>query len=276
MSRTGRWILQSLMTLAPFFLRTVEAECKAPNELGHSVILSNEAVLQNEFPDGSAIALACDNGFVPREGSNNITCQNGIWTKVELTCTRKNCGTPKVIPHLRFFYQNGENATYFTDRLTAVCEPGFQLVGSSTWQCLNYGWKGKSTCKGIVCGEARNETLPVLENGEIIKAPHDKELIQFGDLIQYRCYDDYHLVGNDIIKCTENGYTPLPTCERETFPTHPSGAPKEEHNMSSLSVLTAVTIGGIFLICLLGLCIGLWHNGKNKGSHYTQEGENKM
>ena len=67
----------------------------------------------------------------------------------------------------------------------------------------------------IKCGAARLDTLPALENGRIIKAPLDKEHIQFGDSIQYSCNDDYHLTGNDTIKCTENGYTELPKCEGE-------------------------------------------------------------
>ncbi|XP_048086973.1 uncharacterized protein LOC125286202 isoform X4 [Alosa alosa] len=143
-----RSMLQSLITLGLFFLRTVKAECPVPRVLEYSVILSSEAVLRNEFPEGSLITLECDNGYVAQEGSHTITCLSGNWTEVKLRCTRKDCGPPKVIPHLTFLYQNGKNATYFTDRITAVCEQGFQLVGSSFWQCLNHGWKGRSICEG--------------------------------------------------------------------------------------------------------------------------------
>ncbi|XP_063046640.1 CUB and sushi domain-containing protein 3-like isoform X4 [Engraulis encrasicolus] len=233
MSDSRSWILQLLVTIASFFIRSEAAECIAPKELGNSVILSNEHVLQNDFPDGSEAKLDCDNGFRPLNGSDTITCQNGIWSTVELTCTRKDCGPPKASPHVRFLYPKGENATLFTDRITAVCETGFRLVGSSTWQCLNYGWKGRSSCYVIECGETRNETLPVLENGETINAPHDKQRVEFGDVIQYRCHHGYHLIGNDTIKCTENGYTALPRCKKLDFYIHPSQTPKVDQRKSS-------------------------------------------
>ncbi|XP_063046639.1 sushi, von Willebrand factor type A, EGF and pentraxin domain-containing protein 1-like isoform X3 [Engraulis encrasicolus] len=244
MSDSRSWILQLLVTIASFFIRS-EAECIAPKELGNSVILSNEHVLQNDFPDGSEAKLDCDNGFRPLNGSDTITCQNGIWSTVELTCTRKDCGPPKASPHVRFLYPKGENATLFTDRITAVCETGFRLVGSSTWQCLNYGWKGRSSCYVIECGETRNETLPVLENGETINAPHDKQRVEFGDVIQYRCHHGYHLIGNDTIKCTENGYTALPRCKKLDFYIHPSQTPKVDQRKSSGSAGDTATQGGV-------------------------------
>ncbi|XP_048086974.1 beta-2-glycoprotein 1-like isoform X5 [Alosa alosa] len=261
-----RSMLQSLITLGLFFLRTVKAECPVPRVLEYSVILSSEAVLRNEFPEGSLITLECDNGYVAQEGSHTITCLSGNWTEVKLRCTRKDCGPPKVIPHLTFLYQNGKNATYFTDRITAVCEQGFQLVGSSFWQCLNHGWKGRSICEEIVCGEAQNDTLPVLENGRIVKAPLHKEHITFGDSIQYSCNDDYHLTGNDTIKCTENGYTNLPKCERQRFQ-HPSKTPMKEQNESSVSESTGTIIAVFGAVFGIGLCVilCLCYKDKNKG-----------
>ncbi|XP_062380722.1 sushi, von Willebrand factor type A, EGF and pentraxin domain-containing protein 1-like isoform X2 [Sardina pilchardus] len=270
-----RSMLQSLITLGLFFLRIVKAECPIPLDLGQSVILSSEAVLRNEFSEGSQITLECDNGYVRREGSQTITCMSGNWTEVKLICKRKDCGPPKVIPHLTFIYKNGENATYFRDRITAVCEQGFQLVGSSHWQCLNHGWKGKSTCLEIVCGEAQLDTLPVLENGRIVNAPLHEEHIKMGDSIQYSCNDDYHLTGNDTITCTENGYSELPKCERQRFQ-HPSKTPMKEQIESSVSVSTGAIIGAL-AVSVLVIVFGLiWHYAKNKGSYETQEERHKM
>lgn len=65
----------------------------------------------------------------------------------------------------------------------------------------------------ILCGEAKLDTLPALENGYIVTAPRDKKHIQFGDSIQYSCNDGYHLTGNPTIQCTERGFTDLPKCE---------------------------------------------------------------
>lgn len=266
----ARSMLPSLTTLALFFLRTVKAECiTVPKELGHSVILSSEAVLQNEFPEASTLTLECDNGYVPQEGSHTITCVNGSWTEVELRCTRKNCGHPRVIPHITFIYLNGENATYFRDRITAVCEPGFQLVGSSHWQCLNHGWKGKSSCSVIVCGEARPDTFPALENGHIVTAPFHKEYVQFGDSIQYGCNDDYHLTGNPNITCTERGFTDLPKCERQVFSQYPSQTPMSEEIKSSVPIFVIpLTVVAVAVVIFFGF---IWYNEKNKGSYNTQE-----
>lgn len=60
------------------------------------LILTNEALLMNEFPEGSAITLECINGYEEESGSGNINCIDQKWTEPDLRCKSESC----VIPHV--------------------------------------------------------------------------------------------------------------------------------------------------------------------------------
>lgn len=54
------------------------------------MVLSDSAILKNNFPDESDVMLECAKGYEVENGSNTITCANGVWSKQELTCKSKS------------------------------------------------------------------------------------------------------------------------------------------------------------------------------------------
>jgi len=61
------------------------ADCPVP-VLNGKFILSTESIQMNTFPEGSKAFVECPKGQERKEGSNVITCTNGIWSTVELIC----------------------------------------------------------------------------------------------------------------------------------------------------------------------------------------------
>ncbi|MCJ8729447.1 hypothetical protein PDJAM_G00106490 [Pangasius djambal] len=198
------WTL--LLFLLAFVSRGKAGECPRPVPEGN-VVLTNSAILKNNFPDGSEVTLKCAVGYVVDQGSNTITCVNGGWNKQELTCKKKDCGIPRSAPNMNYAILNG---TLFGAHIRPVCDRGYYLQGSSYRQCLANGWTGKSQCLLVTCGQ-----LPEIPHSIIVSEP-TKEILKFGDVIEYSCEDKYTLVGNRSVVCQENGnYSSLPQCGGE-------------------------------------------------------------
>ncbi|XP_043098831.1 membrane cofactor protein [Puntigrus tetrazona] len=182
------------LLLLPFSLFSMgKAECSFP-VLAGKLILSSETILKNSFPDNSKAFVECAKGYEKDEGSDYITCVNGLWSPVELSCKKQDCGPPSLSPHMSYIIPQG---TLFGAQIQPKCDEGYDLEGSSHRHCLVSGWSGKVECILTVC------TLPgPIEHGTMV-TPRDEPL--FNDVITYSCDDDYVLVGNSSIKCGEYG-----------------------------------------------------------------------
>ncbi|KAK2857890.1 hypothetical protein Q7C36_005809 [Tachysurus vachellii] len=198
------WTL--LLLLLMFVSRGNTGECPEP-VLEVNVLLSDSALLKNTFPDGTVVSLECATGYLVDQGSNNITCVNGEWSKQELTCKKKDCGPPTPSPNMKFNIPNG---TLFGVYIRVYCDRGYYLKGSSNKQCLSHGWTGRSRCLLVTC-----EKPPEIPHSVIV-SNHNKGTTEFGDVIEYRCEHNYTLVGNKSVVCQENGkYSSLPQCKGE-------------------------------------------------------------
>ncbi|XP_041743551.1 complement decay-accelerating factor-like isoform X2 [Coregonus clupeaformis] len=186
------------------FITCGNSECPKPQVEGNqNVVLTNDALLKNDFPEGSEATFECANGYMKDQGSESITCTSGEWSTLELTCKKKDCGAPKEMPHLT--YEFGEEGTLFGASARAFCEKGYQVQGSSYRQCFATGWSGRSRCEVVTCDEPFE-----IKNGTILEKP-DKEFPEYGDVIQYSCDEGYTLIGNKSIECNEDGeYNSLP------------------------------------------------------------------
>ncbi|KAG7326529.1 hypothetical protein KOW79_009930 [Hemibagrus wyckioides] len=206
------WTL--LLLLLSFVSRGNTDECPKP-VLEGNVVLSDSALLKNNFPDGSVVSLKCATGYKVDEGSSTITCVGGEWSHQELTCKKKDCGPPTPSPNMKFNIPSG---TLFGDYVRPYCDRGYYLQGSSYKQCLAFGWTGRSKCLCkfkmfhplVTCGKP-----PEIPNSVIV-TDHKKEIMEFEDVIEYRCEDGYTLVGSGSVVCQENGkYSSLPQCKGE-------------------------------------------------------------
>ncbi|KAK6321509.1 hypothetical protein J4Q44_G00084850 [Coregonus suidteri] len=184
------------------FITSGNAECPKPQVEGNFV-LTNDALLKNDFPEGTEATFECANGYLKEQGSERITCTSGEWSTLELTCKKKDCGAPRKIAHLT--YEFGEEGTLFGASAKAICDKGYQLMGSSYRQCYANGWSGRPRCEVVTC-----EKPIEIKNGTITEQP-DKEFPEYGGVIQYSCDEGYTLIGNKSIECNEDGeYNSVP------------------------------------------------------------------
>ncbi|KAA8593235.1 hypothetical protein FQN60_009351 [Etheostoma spectabile] len=115
----GRARAGSLLLLY-LFVVTAAADCPTPHE-GGNMVLTNDALLLNDFLEGSEVTLECRNGYVIESGSGIMTCINGNWTQPDLTCKKKDCGPPRPQPNMSF---NTSAGTLFGDTVKVVCDKG--------------------------------------------------------------------------------------------------------------------------------------------------------
>uniref|UniRef100_A0A8C5NCF1 Complement receptor type 2-like n=2 Tax=Gouania willdenowi TaxID=441366 RepID=A0A8C5NCF1_GOUWI len=217
-----------------FFLLTLwvlkaSADCPKPQGL-ENIVLTYEALLMNDFPEGTIVILECANGYLLESGSGVITCTDDNWTHPDLQCKKKDCGPPRPQPHMSFNISAG---TLFGDIIRVTCDKGYQISGSSYKQCYSTGWSGRSKCEIITC-----EKPPEVTNGRRSWDAHDDP--KYGEEILYSCDVGHTLVGPDRIMCNEDGEynSPPPLCsgvtteDRITAPTSPV---KEASNSAELS-----------------------------------------
>uniref|UniRef100_A0A4W5QC24 Sushi domain-containing protein n=1 Tax=Hucho hucho TaxID=62062 RepID=A0A4W5QC24_9TELE len=176
----------------------LKAECPKPQVEGNQhVVLTNDALLKNDFSEGSEATFECANGYVKDQGSESITCTSGEWSTLELTCKKKDCGAPMEMPHLT--YEFDKEGTLFGASARAFCDKGYQIQGSSYRQCYATGWSGRSRCEVVTCEE------PIDIMNGVISKNHGKQFPEYGDVIQYSCDEGYTLIGNKSIECNEDG-----------------------------------------------------------------------
>ncbi|KAK5872059.1 hypothetical protein PBY51_012792 [Eleginops maclovinus] len=202
----GRRTVKALLLLY-LFVAKAAANCPKPQARG-DIVLTNDALLMNDFPEGVDVTLQCGNGYVKDSGSGVITCVDDNWTEPDLTCKKKDCGLPNVLPNMSF---NTSSGTLFGAIIKVICDKGFQVSGSSYKQCYASGWVGKSTCELVTC-----EKPVEVPNGKSSWVSQDEPT--YGEIIQYICNVGFTLIGKNSIMCSETGDydAPLPTCEGTT------------------------------------------------------------
>ncbi|XP_029288287.1 complement factor H isoform X7 [Cottoperca gobio] len=249
----GRGTVQSLLLLYLFIVKAA-ADCPKPQGTETSV-LTDEALLMNDFPEGSQVTLECANGLVQESGSGIMSCVNNNWTEPDLICKKKDCGVPKPQPHMTFDTSAG---TLFTAVIKVICDKGYWISGASYKQCYATGWSAKGAkCKIVTCAPPAE-----VINGK--SSWDSQDVPRYGEIIQYVCNDGYTLVGRDSIKCNESGgYDPLPpSCDDE----HVEVTNKDIGYMPVIvSVICVSLVGCIVVIVLHKFLL------KRKGSYDTRE-----
>ncbi|XP_054906241.1 C4b-binding protein-like isoform X2 [Poeciliopsis prolifica] len=61
--------------------------CSIPKSV-ENMVLTNESLLRENFPDGTKVTYECANGFEKESGSEIITCIDGTWTEPDLICKK--------------------------------------------------------------------------------------------------------------------------------------------------------------------------------------------
>ncbi|XP_056294396.1 complement decay-accelerating factor isoform X2 [Pseudoliparis swirei] len=180
------------------------ADCPKPQG-GVNIVLTNNALLMNAFPEGVDVTLECANGYVVESGTGSMSCVDNKWTEPDLTCKKKDCGPPRAQPHMSFNISAG---TLFGALVKVVCDEGFQVAGSSYKQCYAFGWSGRAKCGFVTCDKPADVT-----NGRSSWEFQAKPT--YGEIIRYVCNHGYALVGKHSVVCSATGEydSPPPTCE---------------------------------------------------------------
>ncbi|XP_078139963.1 complement factor H isoform X3 [Centroberyx gerrardi] len=204
----GRRMVKSLLLLYLFVVRAA-ADCPKPQGT-ENIVLTNEALLKNDFPEGSEATFECANGYAFENGSGTATCTNGEWTTPKLNCKKRDCGLPRLQPHMHFVVTEG---TLFGASLQVYCDEGYRLSGTSYKKCYAAGWSGKAKCGVVTCAKPDEVT-----NGRNFWDSQTDPI--YGDTVQYVCDEGYTLTGNHTIKCSGNGQynSPPPECNGVIFP----------------------------------------------------------
>ncbi|KAM4588032.1 complement decay-accelerating factor isoform 10-T12 [Odontesthes bonariensis] len=201
--------LKSLL-LIYLFVVSAAGDCPKP-EQGEIVILSNESLLLNEFPEGVMVTLECANGYIKESGSGTITCSDEKWTEPDIICRKKDCGVPGSLPHMNFDISNG---TLFGAKIKVTCDKGYRITGTSYKQCFASGWYGRAKCNIVTCKEP-----PTVTNGRSSWGAQVNP--KYEEVVHYTCNDGYNLTGNHTIVCSETGgySSQPPECIASTSPT---------------------------------------------------------
>ncbi|KAM9445652.1 C4b-binding protein-like isoform 2-T3 [Clarias gariepinus] len=192
----------ALLILLTFLMKVaeVQGQCGRPS-VGENMVIIND-VSNQTFTNGSTITFKCSTGYVPviSSASKTITCVGTEWTKLDLNCTKKSCGSLSEIPNGKYTYPDGN---LFGATAVAECNEGYSLVGQKTRNCRENGWDGRDpVCEAVKC-----EPPPTIQNGTYDPI---EEFYNYNQAVTYSCSKGYTLVGESTITCLANGSFPSP------------------------------------------------------------------
>ncbi|XP_059383898.1 complement receptor type 1-like isoform X2 [Carassius carassius] len=183
------------------------AECTQPSFASRNVILTAEYLSTQRFSDGSTVTFECVIGHRPVNSgaSKSVTCQGTQWTNLELSCTRKSCGSLQDIVNGRYEM----TGNLFGDTAKPVCNKGYLLAGKETTRtCRDGGWDGRDpVCESVKCSAPQ-----AIENGDLVDVP--LESYDYLEAVSYKCNPGLNLIGQSTLHCSEDGtFKPdPPTC----------------------------------------------------------------
>ncbi|KAL1020685.1 hypothetical protein UPYG_G00003320 [Umbra pygmaea] len=196
------WMFTVWMIQLALVVLTIQAQdCTKPTG-GSNMVLSDAYINQDTFPNGQQVTFKCSIGYTSAEGSAKITCNAGGWSQLYLKCKPKSCGPPGEIDNGQFDLSEGIS---FGATVTAICNPGYFIVGSDTRMCLDAGWSGRvPVCEVVKCGPP-----PRIINGGPESPPEEE--YKYQDVVVYGCDKDFTMNGTNSIMCSESGkFEPSP------------------------------------------------------------------
>ncbi|XP_078263870.1 complement factor H-like isoform X2 [Rhinoraja longicauda] len=166
--------------------------------------------LNQDFPFGSMLNFECNNPELIIDGAREIYCmKNKSWSHAvpkckELQCNKPNLENGKVQTHKEIFKA--------FDQLNYRCNDGFKPGGDLVTTCDRFGWSPVPSCTPIICRKA------TIEHGEF---KGENRMYSHQESVEYTC-DNYERTGGGRIRCTAQGWHPIPACPEITC-TRPGG-----------------------------------------------------
>ncbi|XP_065899331.1 uncharacterized protein [Dysidea avara] len=145
--------------------------------------------------------LQCEEGF-NGSGDPSFVCDvlndgSVMWMTSGggLNCERIQCNTSLSSPSNGEVSCNSTGVSRYEDQCSFSCDPGYELTGSSTRQCLsNESWSGVDvTCDILHC----NNLTSTIENSILVNDCG----CEFGSVCSLGCETGYRPVGNNMFTC---------------------------------------------------------------------------
>ncbi|XP_075025547.1 beta-2-glycoprotein 1 isoform X1 [Calonectris borealis] len=188
--------------------------CPRPPEVLFATIDVNKSV----YDVGEEIEYTCRPGFVPNNGQRKYTClPTGKWPLNTLLCLPKRCPSPGPLQHGKIDFID----LHYQSSISFSCEPGYNLVGTRTSQCMADGkWSGTfPQCQPVTCAPPSLPEFGVLSYRRLKPG----NISNFLDTITFECVPPLALIGNETATCMANGnWSSIPECKVVTCPT-PTG-----------------------------------------------------
>ncbi|XP_042347014.1 regulator of complement activation group 2 gene 1 [Plectropomus leopardus] len=195
--------LTSLLLLSSLglFVRTQAQSCSRP-EGGDNMVLGDDHILLQTFPDGTKVTFACEVGYESAGGSPSITCTAGSWSPLRLTC--RNATFSPIKEH----YNYGEVVQY-------TCPKDYTLNGSKSLSCSASGEfdARPPVCINVQCKEPEIDFAEQIAGSRV---PH-----RHMASVTFACKSGYTMKGSGTLTCgIDSQWSPRPsTVKCEAIPT---------------------------------------------------------
>nr|XP_055072862.1 complement factor H-like isoform X2 [Misgurnus anguillicaudatus] len=207
-----------------------DISCTTPN-IQHGTV---KEVKDNKKDD--TLKYECDPGYKP--GQETPKCTEQGWSPVP-TCVAESSECPTELPKednadvspasLKISYSAGDKIQY-------TCKAGYTSKLEIGYVCSDHKWtqnhKGECISSDISC------TTPDIQHGTVKEVKDNKK----DDTLKYEC-DPGYKPGQETPKCTEQGWSPLPTCVAGSSEC-PTELPKEDNaDVSPASLKNSYSAG---------------------------------
>ncbi|CAB4020153.1 Hypothetical predicted protein [Paramuricea clavata] len=152
---------------------------------------TNARVIGNKFYQAKEVEFACsDDDILIPESSRKLTCENGKWNGSLPSC-KALC---PILSQIRNGVINGSGRAHGSS-IQFTCNEGYQLTGAASARCNDGQWSETVPHCLAFCNK-----ISKIENGQITG-------VRFleGDEISFLCNQNYVLVGEKVLGCTNTG-----------------------------------------------------------------------
>ncbi|XP_051004130.1 complement receptor type 2 [Acomys russatus] len=167
--------------------------CLPPQNIHHGDYNKKDKEL---FSVGQEVSYSCEPGYT-LTGANPVECTSlGTWSHAAPTCEVQSCGAiPNQLLHGQVLLppnlQLGAEVSF-------VCDPGFQLKGNSSSQCVAGGETVTWNNKFPVCEQISCDPPPEAENTRQLSYSTP---IRAGTVVRYSCLHGFRTIGEKTLFC---------------------------------------------------------------------------
>uniref|UniRef100_A0A8D2QC34 Beta-2-glycoprotein 1 n=1 Tax=Zonotrichia albicollis TaxID=44394 RepID=A0A8D2QC34_ZONAL len=175
--------------------------CPRPPE----VLFATLNVDKKVYEVGEEVEYTCRPGFMPNSGQRKYKClPTGKWAFNTLLCLPRRCPPPPPLQNGKMEFEELQ----YQSTVTFSCDPGYNLVGSRTSQCMADGkWTGTfPQCQPVTC------PTPIgIENGFIEFAV--RRTYHYNESVSFGCQSGFVMEGPKHSRCESSGnWSTKPAC----------------------------------------------------------------